>query len=234
MTSTVGPVTCAGVDHHSAPNRATAAIARTIRARRSDFVPGSNANGNKTNAASDKWADRISANPIGPEPGNGMRPPRSRAATANTYPAIAAVNTGTRVRGDRFCWDVPVARTGRSTLIATPTIAQAGALRASGVHPLSGPVVAGDLADEAVDLVEERLGRLGWQAVADRVLRPVGGARPDGSPADVGKVAVAQQVGQRPELARPAARRRARRRTARSRSRPRGGQSARSSMAGSS
>ena len=116
----------------------TAAIARTIKARRSDLVPGSNANGNTTNAASDKWADRISANPIGPEPGNGMSPPRSRAATANTYPANAAVNRGTRVRGDRFRWEVPGARTGRSTLIATPTIAQAGALRASGSSPVTG------------------------------------------------------------------------------------------------
>ena len=68
-------------------------------------------------------------------------------------------------------------------------------------------VVAGDLADAAG---RSRRGTArstsAGRAVADRVLRTVGGASPDRRPTDVGQVPVAEEVRQRPELARPAGR----------------------------
>ena len=52
----------------------------------------------------------------------------------------------------------------------------------------------GDFADEAVDRLEERFGRLGRERVADRVLRAVGRSRPGGGASDVDQVAVAEDV----------------------------------------
>ena len=63
-----------------------------------------------------------------------------------------------------------------------------------------------ELADQPVDRVEERLGQLGRQDVADRVLDAVGGAAPRRRRAERRRVVVAQPVGQRLEVGDPARR----------------------------
>src|SRR4051794_19742290 len=94
---------------------------------------------------------------------------------------------------------------GRSVTVVGRGIAGEGGTGAAMARvPLGLDVAAGELLEQPVDRVEERLRDVPRQRVTDRVLRAVGGAGTHRGPTELDDLVVPQPVGKRLEVPEPA------------------------------
>src|SRR3954453_9704202 len=148
------------------------------------------------------------------------------AATAPQVPSRAAASTtGIRYSGDASATPTVCSRIAMITVATAPTAATTATRIASGRSvrvvgrgiageggtgaamarvPLGLDVAAGELLEQPVDRVEERLRDVPRQRVTDRVLRAVGGAGTHRGPTELDDLVVPQPVGKRLEVPEPA------------------------------